>query len=304
MCIVIQWSNLTFSTAHVIRNRDSIRHRAVCALKSRYRWCLTGTPIQNKIDDYGALLSFLRVSPFTSKSMFDHYITGPITAHKENGIERLKKLVQSTSLRRTKKSELDDLNLPLQENKVQTVEFTKAERDDYNFVKEKTSNIVFSSSFEPQINNAAASIFPTIMKLRQVCNNRRLLPSSSLKALDYYVQSGFSGGICPKTKMCSNCSTDLTGSSSDVMSRNDLPCCHLICNKCMLRVKGDDGNIYAQACRLCSSHDSDYNVDIGIECENSERTVNNRYEHSSKVFALIQNLQKDRSNSSQCSSKR
>jgi SWI/SNF-related matrix-associated actin-dependent regulator of chromatin subfamily A3 len=229
--------------------------------------------------------------------MVDHYITSPIKSQKENGIEKLKRLVQSTSLRRTKKSELNGLNLPLRENKVQSVELSKAERDVYDFFKKRASEIAFSNSFEPQSIKAAGSILQTIMELRKICDHgRRLLSSVPLKALDYYERSGLSAGIYRESETCANCSTDLTESSSAEIPRNDLTCCHLLCGRCILRVTDDDDSICGIACRLCSKYDSEGDVEAAIECENPEKTVSDVYEPSSKVFALVQNLKNDRSN--------
>jgi len=237
--------------------------------------------------------------------MFDHYITGPIKAHKENGIEKLKRLVQSTSLRRTKKSELNGLNLPLRENQVQSVDLSTAERYVYNFFKKRASEIAFGSSFDSQSSKAAGNILPTIMKLRQICDHgRRLLSSVALKALDHYERSGLSDGIYQETEICANCSTNLAEWSSAEIPRNDLSCSHLVCGRCMVRVIDDDDSICDIACPLCSKHGSECNVDAAIECENPEKTVSDVYEPSSKVLALVQNLRNDRSNSSRCPSKR
>lgn len=103
--------------AHVIRDRSSLRHRAVCGLSARYRWCLTGTPIHNKVDDYGALISFLRVLLFSDQQYFSQHISHPIKSKNKLGFERLEKLVRATSLRRTKITELIGLDLPPRESK-------------------------------------------------------------------------------------------------------------------------------------------------------------------------------------------
>ena len=230
--------------------------------------------------------------------MFDHYITSPIIACKVDGIERLKRLVQSTSLRRTKKSEVNDLKLPLRESKVSSVEFSKAERDDYNFIKQKTADIVFSSSYESQSIGAAGSILPIITKLRQVCDGRMLLPPKSLKALDQYKGSNLLGTGSPEIETCANCGNDLARSCYE------LHCGHLVCDVCMLQAKEDDSNIYAKACVLCTNQDFDHSIGTESGCINSERAISDRYGYSSKVAALMQNLQNDRSNYSQSPFKR
>jgi SNF2 family DNA or RNA helicase len=48
----------------MIQNRSSKRAQAVFALHARYRWYLTGIPIQNRLEDLGSLVEFLRVDPF------------------------------------------------------------------------------------------------------------------------------------------------------------------------------------------------------------------------------------------------
>lgn len=185
------------------------------------------------------------------------------------------------------------------------MQLSKAERHIYDFFKKRASETAFSSSFASQGIKTPGSIFQTIMKLRQICDHgRKLLSSVSLKALDYYERSGLSAGICQETETCANCSTNLAESGTAEIPHADLPCCHLVCGRCTLRVVDDDDTIYDIACRLCSKDESEYNADTLFECENPEKTVSDVYEPSSKVVALIQNLHDDRLNSSRCPFKR
>jgi DNA repair protein RAD16 len=40
--------------------------KACFALKAEYRWCLTGTPLQNRIGEFFSLIRFLNMDPFAS----------------------------------------------------------------------------------------------------------------------------------------------------------------------------------------------------------------------------------------------
>ena len=40
--------------------------KACFALKSVYRWCLSGTPLQNRIGEFFSLIRFLDVPPYSS----------------------------------------------------------------------------------------------------------------------------------------------------------------------------------------------------------------------------------------------
>ena len=97
-------SMLTANVAHHIRNRSSQIFKAVSSIRSRYRWCLTGTPIHNSLDDYGALLSFLGVHPFREQRVFDFWITKPLRDNKPYSWIRIKDLIKTTCLRANKDS--------------------------------------------------------------------------------------------------------------------------------------------------------------------------------------------------------
>jgi SWI/SNF-related matrix-associated actin-dependent regulator of chromatin subfamily A3 len=85
--------------------------QAACSLKSQHRWCLTGTPIQNRIDDFAALLQFLRVKPFDKPASFNTCIVKLLRAGDLSGIHKLRLLVNAVSLRRTKESLVSEIQL-------------------------------------------------------------------------------------------------------------------------------------------------------------------------------------------------
>ncbi|XP_035449226.2 transcription termination factor 2 isoform X1 [Spodoptera frugiperda] len=96
MCVY--WRRVILDEAHVVRNHKSATCAAAGALRAPRRWCLTGTPVQNKDLDLFALLKFLRCSPFDDLTMWKKWIDNKSLG----GQERLSTIMQCLLLRRTK----------------------------------------------------------------------------------------------------------------------------------------------------------------------------------------------------------
>lgn len=94
----INWQRIVLDEAHTIRNDKTTLSVACTQLKGKFRWALTGTPIQNKESDIFALLKFLRCEPFNDygvyKLWFGNGVGGAAT--------RLHVLMKPLLLRRTK----------------------------------------------------------------------------------------------------------------------------------------------------------------------------------------------------------
>ena len=120
--------------AHIIRRPSTTFHKTCANLEARSRWCLTGTPIQNKLEDIGALFAFLRDDQFRSLSQFRKYICIPFEQGETQARDRLVLLYDSLCLRRTK----EILKLPPHKETVRELELTPDERRQY----ERTKRIV------------------------------------------------------------------------------------------------------------------------------------------------------------------
>lgn len=174
--------------AHHIRNRSSQIFQATCDLRARYRWCLTGTPIHNTVDDYAALLAFIRVFPFTGSSgklAFAHWISSPLNSRDKHeiGIRRLRNLIAVTCLRRTKDHVQDQLQLPSRIEKVHQIDLSDEERKIYDFFKSRASSLVGKLSQKSQMDKTSwKSMLSIIGFLRSICNHgRQLLPPAAIE---------------------------------------------------------------------------------------------------------------------------
>jgi SWI/SNF-related matrix-associated actin-dependent regulator of chromatin subfamily A3 len=76
----IEWRRVVLDEGHLIKSHQSLQTKAVCQLKAERRWIVSGTPIQNKVDDLYALLKFLDFSPFKSSEWWKRIISRPLLA--------------------------------------------------------------------------------------------------------------------------------------------------------------------------------------------------------------------------------
>ena len=61
----IHWQRIILDEAHKIKARTTSTAKAVYALDSDYKWCLTGTPLQNRVGDLYSLVRFLQMEPYS-----------------------------------------------------------------------------------------------------------------------------------------------------------------------------------------------------------------------------------------------
>ncbi|KAK4186521.1 hypothetical protein QBC35DRAFT_475406 [Podospora australis] len=134
---------------HTIQNRSSQSFQAVSALKARHRWCLTGTPVMNCLEDFGSLVEFLKVDPFGNPRKFKAT------------------LVQAICLRRTKAILKDVIGVPERQQIVCDVYLAAEERTVYDLVHEHFLRLTKSG----------ANTFNLLLRLRQICTHgTELLP--------------------------------------------------------------------------------------------------------------------------------
>ena len=75
------------------------------------RWVVSGTPIQNGVDDIYGIVKFLGLEPFNDIDYWRRIIARPVKKGDERALLHLKMLMQFLCLRRTKKMKFD--NKPL-----------------------------------------------------------------------------------------------------------------------------------------------------------------------------------------------
>lgn len=68
---ISKWHRVILDEAQCIKNRNTKSAQAACRLNATYRWCMSGTPMMNNVEELHSLLRFLRVRPYNSLEKFN-----------------------------------------------------------------------------------------------------------------------------------------------------------------------------------------------------------------------------------------
>ncbi|EOY33588.1 DNA/RNA helicase protein isoform 2, partial [Theobroma cacao] len=177
----VWWFRVVLDEAHTIKSSKSQISMAATALVADRRWCLTGTPIQNKLEDLYSLLRFLRVEPWGNWPWWNKLIQKPFEEGDERGLKVVQSILKPIMLRRTKCSTDRDgkpiLVLPPADIQVIYCELTEAEKDFYEALF-KRSKVKFDQFVEQgRVLHNYASILELLLRLRQCCDHPFLVMS-------------------------------------------------------------------------------------------------------------------------------
>ena len=98
----VRWFRVVLDEAQTIKNYRTIVARACCGLRAKRRWCLSGTPIQNAIDELFSYFRFLKYDPYSTFNSFCTMIKHPIARDAVLGYKKLQAVLRVVLLRRTK----------------------------------------------------------------------------------------------------------------------------------------------------------------------------------------------------------
>ncbi|KNE99637.1 hypothetical protein PSTG_07131 [Puccinia striiformis f. sp. tritici PST-78] len=161
--------------AHIIKNRNTHKTKACFELRGNYKWCLTGTPIQNGVEDIFPLLRFIgpSVKPFNDYAEFKDKILKPMKGNKgKAAIARIQALLKIILLRRSKDSKDKAgnpiLKLPGKELILLRTPFrTTEETEFYQTVSERMAERMAKISASGDVQKSYITILTLILRLRQ-----------------------------------------------------------------------------------------------------------------------------------------
>ncbi|KAI8381219.1 SNF2 family N-terminal domain-containing protein [Radiomyces spectabilis] len=177
----LKWHRVILDEAHVIKNKATSMARSCCLVDAQYRWCLTATPIQNKIEELFSLIKFLRIRPYCEWDEFREEISKPMRQglHKR-ALKKVQILLKAISLRRSKQAKINGkpiLQLPERTVHFTHIDFSPDERQFYEYINSK-AQARFNKYLEAgTVMKNYSSVLVLLLRLRQAC----LHPSLTLK---------------------------------------------------------------------------------------------------------------------------
>ena len=165
-----------------IKNADSQTAQAVKELRCKHKLALSGTPIENKLEELWSIFDFLMPGFLFDKSEFNYRYVNPITEREDKTVEkRLKSQIYPFILRRMKRDVAKDL--PDKIENVAYCELTPDQKDFYMEVLDSTKEELFKSIEEHGIEKSRMSIFSALLRLRQICCHPKLYDKENIKGI-------------------------------------------------------------------------------------------------------------------------
>ncbi|KAF7683648.1 SWI/SNF chromatin-remodeling complex subunit snf22 [Astathelohania contejeani] len=179
----INWFYLIIDEGHRLKNHSSKLSTIMNSkYTSKHRLLLTGTPLQNNLQELWSLLNFVLPRIFHSLKSFEEWFSMPFGSEVEIGeeeqlliITRLHKVLRPFLLRRLKSDVA--LELPEKVERIIKCRMSGVQRRLYNSVisegklKGKNPNEIRKDGVIPNNNKNIYNISNTVMQLRKICNH-------------------------------------------------------------------------------------------------------------------------------------
>ena len=170
--------------AHYIRNVETRISQACMALRSDFRWAVTGTPMTNGVSDLYALFVFIGV--LMAVTNIKDFKRRHITGRDDKSDLTLNKILQECMLQRYHGSKFLNANLvslPATEFKVLKVDFNEFERKAYKLVEQRFIESLNRMSWDGEEYRGNGNLFAMITYLRQMTAHPFMPQSTMYKML-------------------------------------------------------------------------------------------------------------------------
>lgn len=270
----VGWFRVILDEAQSIKNHRTQVARACWGLRAKRRWCLSGTPIQNAIDDLYSYFRFLRYDPYAVYKSFCSTIKIPISRNPTNGYKKLQAVLKTVMLRRTKGTLIDGkpvITLPPKTVILKRVDFSDEEHEFYLALEAESREQFRVYADAGTVKQNYVNILLMLLRLRQACDHPLLVKGHDSNSV--WKSSLNTAKKLPKDKLM-NLLSCLEACLAICTICNDPPedavvsiCGHVFCNQCICEhLTGDDNICPSANCLEKLSGESVFSMDTLRRC--------------------------------------
>jgi len=179
----IEFSGIIIDESQNMKNYASKQTQAITKLKSQYRICLSGTPIENRLLELWSLFNFLNPGLLGTRPEFQEKFILPIERFQnQESIDKLKLIISPFIMRRVKSDKSIINDLPEKNEMKIFLELSEEQVKLYKELVENTLKELGSLSTEKR--KKTGLILGLLVKLKQICNHPHQYLKISIPSID------------------------------------------------------------------------------------------------------------------------
>jgi superfamily II DNA or RNA helicase len=172
-----EWDTAVLDEAQAIKNPTSKVARAAYRLRAKFKVALTGTPVENHLEDLWSQFHYLQAGLLGGRSDFNDRYVRPIAIGDEAAAKRLRRRIRPFVLRRLKSEVATEL--PPRTDVVLRCELSTEERRIYDAVRAATQTDIVERLTQ---GNNVLQVLEALLRLRQAACHSALLPGGRGRA--------------------------------------------------------------------------------------------------------------------------
>ncbi|MEO8903083.1 MAG: DEAD/DEAH box helicase [Polyangiaceae bacterium] len=171
------WDTVVLDEAQAIKNPDSQVSRAAFALKTNFPVALSGTPLENRLEELWSMFHFSHRGLLSGRSQFRDRYSLPIEQGNKKKLAELREKTKPFILRRLKREVAPEL--PPRTDMVLEIELDPSERELYNAVRAATQKDLLEKL---QKGGNVLQALEALLRLRQAACHPSLVPGQSAES--------------------------------------------------------------------------------------------------------------------------
>jgi len=179
----LPWHIVVLDEAQAIKSPDARATRAVCQLDTTHRVCLSGTPIENNLEELWSQFAFLMPGLLGDRRGFTKRFRTPIEKNNDATCRaQLIQRIQPFILRRTKAEVATEL--PPKHTILRRITLAPDQRELYETIRGTLYETVREQVAERTLAQSRIIVLDALLKLRQACCDPRLVKLASARSVE------------------------------------------------------------------------------------------------------------------------